>query len=227
MSFFECEFPRMLSYRAVGGPGFSTVVNEGFSGYEQRNRNWSQSRAKWVVSLQTPTAFAGQRMQFIDLLESFFLNVGGKADAFRLFDHKDHWGVTQPLGTGNGSTRVFQVQKTYTTGTRSYVRPVKKLIGPPATDYQGKPLALQLSVFLNGVLDPGANYTVDCTTGLITFNAAPAAGVAVTASFQYHYPVRLDTDDMAIQVEESSFATTSADGPLVSWGSITLTEVRL
>jgi uncharacterized protein (TIGR02217 family) len=225
MSFFECEFPRKLSYRAIGGPGFSTIVNEGFSGYEQRNRNWSQSRGKWAVSLQTPTAFAGQRMQFIDLLESFFLNVGGKCDAFRLFDHKDHWGVGQPLGTGDGSTRVFQVQKTYTTGARSYVRPIKKLIGPPATDYQGNPLALQLTVYLNGVAT-GA-FTVDCTTGLITFNSAPGAGVNITASFQYHYPVRLDTDEMAIQVEESAFSTTSADGPMVSWGSVNLIEVRL
>jgi uncharacterized protein (TIGR02217 family) len=225
MSFFECEFPRTLSYHAVGGPRFSTIVNEGFSGYEQRNRNWSQSRGKWVVSLQTPTAFAGQRMQFIDLVESFFLNVGGKADAFRLFDHKDHWGVGEPQMTGNGSTRSFQLQKVYTTGNRSYARAIKKPIGPPATDYQGNALTVQLVVLLNGVSTSA--YSVDCTTGIVTLNSAPASGVAVTANFQYHYPVRLDTDEMQVQADESSFSKTSADGPLVSWNSISLVEVRI
>jgi uncharacterized protein (TIGR02217 family) len=37
-------------------------------------------------------------------------------------------------------------------------------------------------------------WNVDTTTGLVTFGTAPAAGAAITAGFQFHVPVRFDTD---------------------------------
>jgi uncharacterized protein (TIGR02217 family) len=53
MAFFETEFPRTVGYKATGGPTFNTTVNEGFSGFEQRNKNWSIARAKYTVDLLT------------------------------------------------------------------------------------------------------------------------------------------------------------------------------
>ena len=116
---FEVEFPRTISYHAVGGPVFSTQVNEGFSGQEQRNRNWAFSRGKWTVSLITPQSFAGNRQAFIDLVNGFFLNVGGKADAFRLKDHKDFIATNQALATVNANV---QLVKQYAVGGRTYTR---------------------------------------------------------------------------------------------------------
>jgi uncharacterized protein (TIGR02217 family) len=205
MAFFEVEFPTTISYQAVGGPAFSTNVNEAFSGAEQRNRNWAKVRGKWTVSLITPAGMA--RQNFIDLLESFFLVLGGKADGFRLKDHKDFQAVNQPLIAAPGGA---QLAKTYTIGNRSYVRAVTKPITSAIKDYKGNALADTVTFAGGGALDP--------TTGIIT-GGTPGA----LASFQFHHPVRFDTDEFAGTMEEANVA---GGEPILSWNAIALLEVR-
>ena len=86
MAFFECEFPQQVSFLALGGPSFFTTINEGFSGGEQRNRNWSITRGEWTIDLHA------KPQSYFDAAHAFFLNVGGQADAFRFKDHKDYPG---------------------------------------------------------------------------------------------------------------------------------------
>lgn len=209
MAFFEVEFPRTISYHAVGGPGFSTQVNEGFGGQEQRNRNWANSRGKWAVSLITPSSFAGNRQTFIDLLLGFFLNVGGKADGFRLKDHRDFNAVNQPLATVNGNV---QLVKQYVIGGRTYTRVITKPVTAAVSDYQGNALA-------NTVVLHGTNtaVTVDPTTGIVT---GRTAGTMV--DFQFHYPVRFDTDELPMMIEESNV---NAGAGIASLHSVQLVEV--
>jgi hypothetical protein len=38
MSFFECEFPRQIGFTSTGGSAWSTEVNSGFGGGEQRKQ---------------------------------------------------------------------------------------------------------------------------------------------------------------------------------------------
>lgn len=224
MNFFECEFPTTLSYRAIGGSRFFTTVNEGFSGYEQRNQNWASSRGKWTVSLQTPSAFAGDRQSFSDLLHAFFLNVAGRAGAFRLKDHKDFQATAQTLGTGLGAAgQVFQLVKAYSVGGETYVRKIVKPIAPPAVDYQNNALPNTVKVYFGGTLQT-SGWSVDCTTGLVTVSGVTPLGTVVTADCQFHFPVRFDTDDFQGQIEDSDI---SGAGPFVSWNSIGLVEVRL
>lgn len=225
MNFFECEFPTTLSYRAIGGSRFFTTVNEGFSGYEQRNQNWSQSRGKWTVSLQTPSSYAGDRQSFIDLLHAFFLVVAGKAGAFRLKDHKDFQATGQTLGTGLGAAgQVFQLVKAYTVAGQTYVRNIVKPIAPPAVDYENNTLSNTVNIYFNSVLQSSSDWSVDCTTGLVTIPGVTPLGTVVTADCQFHFPVRFDTDEFPGQIEESDI---SGAGPLFSLNSIPLVEVRL
>jgi uncharacterized protein (TIGR02217 family) len=208
VAFLEVQFPTTLSYRAVGGPGFNTTVNLGLSGQEQRNRNWSKSRGKWNVSLTTPASFAN-RQQFADLLNNFFMVVGGKADGFRLKDHKDFKAVAQPLIDVDGNT---MLGITRTIGGRSYVQPITKPITADVVDYQGN--ALSDTVVLSA---GGAAVAVDHTTGIVTGH-----GPGTLVDFQYHYPVRFDVDNLDMQVEESN----TRDGqPIVSINSIQLIEL--
>jgi uncharacterized protein (TIGR02217 family) len=53
---------------------------------------------------------------------------------------------------------------------------------------------------------PGDTFTVDTTTGMVTFLAGhiPASGAAVTAGFLFDVPVRFDTD--YLEVDLSAFA---------------------
>ncbi|HEX4381230.1 MAG TPA: DUF2460 domain-containing protein [Candidatus Acidoferrum sp.] len=222
MSFFECQFPTTIEYRAVGGPGFNTTVNDGQSGAEQRNRNWAFSRGKWTISMVTPQAgsgagqFSGSKQNFVDLLEAFFLNVGGRADAFRLKDHKDFQATGQTLAHISGNN--YQLQKTYTIGGRNYVRTITKPIWGTVNDWQGN--ALANTVVLKSSesrLTYGSGWTLDATTGIVT-----TSSTSLTADFQFHFPVRFDTDELPVQIHESDVA---GGNPIVSIDGVNLIEV--
>jgi uncharacterized protein (TIGR02217 family) len=43
-------------------------------------------------------------------------------------------------------------------------------------------------------------WSVDATTGMVTFDAAPADGAAVTAGFLFDTPVRFDTDTLSVNL---------------------------
>lgn len=222
--FFETEFPRGLGYHRLGAPaGFSTVVNQGFSGQEQRNRNWANSRGKWTISLMTPPSsqFSRSRQAFIDLLTSFFLNVGGKADAFRLFDATDHQLTGQQIGIGNGTQTSFQLIRTYVIGGRSYVRNITKPITSSVGNYQGGALPDTVVAYFNGVKQL-TGWAIDYTTGLFTFTPAVPNTVVVTADAQYDYPVRFDVDELPIQIEPSNVG---GGQPLISINAVPLVEV--
>lgn len=46
-----------------------------------------------------------------------------------------------------------------------------------------------------------SSWTVDTTTGLVTFAAAPGAGSAITAGFEFDVPVRFDTDVLDVTLD--------------------------
>jgi uncharacterized protein (TIGR02217 family) len=227
MAFFETEFPRGIGYKRLGSPsGFNTTVNTAFSGQESRNKNWSLSRGEWTVSLLTPppSQFSGTFQTYVDLLNAFFLAVSGRGDAFRLFDHVDNAFTGVTLGVGDGSNKVFQLQKTYSIGGRTYVRIVTKPIQSTVSDYQGNALPNTIKIYDNGTLKTlTTDYGVDRTTGIVTFVTAPAATHVVTADGQFHFPVRFDSDQLPVQVEDSDVR---GGNPIISINSMKLVEVR-
>lgn len=227
MSFFEVEFPRKLKYGMSGGAAFSTTVNSGLSGYEQRNRNWSKARGKWTVSAIARQNADTDVLTDFDLLRNFHLVVGGMADAFRLYEPTDHSlslaSGTGIIGTGNGSNKIFQLTKTYKVGGRSYVRNITKPITASVEDYLGNTLPNSVIVYLNAVAQM-SGYTLDYTTGIITFTAAPGMGVVVSADAQFHYPVRFNKDDFPSTVDESDVLGGNA---IVTCAAMELMEVRL
>lgn len=223
--FLEVEFPRGISFRSLGGPGFSTIVNAAFGGLEQRNQNWAGSRGKWTVSLMTQPAsqFPGGQQAFVDALYAFFLNAAGKANSFRLWDAKDHSLQNQVIGTGDGATTAFQLVKRYVVGANVYTRAVTKPVWSTALDWQGAPLPKSLSLAIAGVAQPESAWTLDATTGIVTFGAAPEDGEAVSViAGDFHYPVRFDTDELPVQVEESNVA---GGGIIVSIHGLQIVEV--
>jgi uncharacterized protein (TIGR02217 family) len=96
----------------------------------------------------------------------------------------------QLLGTGNGTQKVFTLQKTYTSGTYSYARPITK------------PVAGSVLVAVAGVALPASGYSVNALTGEITLTTAPANGASVTAGFRFDVPARFDMDAMATSLDQ-------------------------
>ena len=237
MAFIEAEFPRLFSLLAVGGPGYSTTVNNGFSGYEQRNQNWSQSRAEWDI------VFVGQPQSFYDTLQAFFHAVSGKANGFRLFWPADYQATGQFIGNGDGSTTAFQLQKTYTFAAapgNAVTRPIQKPIMNTIVDYQGNPLTNTVVVYVTraGVTHPlpalGLTVSVNATTGIITFNTPPnsaaenggggALADIITADFQFDWPVRLDTDSLQPKLVTPQF---NSQGILFTVDGLHVKEIRI
>ena len=103
----------------------------------------------------------------------------------------------QIIGTGDGATTAFQLVKRYTSGAQSWTRSI------------AKPVAGTVTIALNGTPQP-SGWSVGATTGLVTFSAAPGAGIAITAGFVFDVPVRFDTDvlDVTLDLERLGSITT-------------------
>lgn len=199
MAFNETQFPNDIAYGAVGGARYSTDVVETFSGWEQRNINWSESRGQWNVSHGVKT-----ESQLATLI-AFFRACRGKAIGFRFKDWSDYSAANQIIGTGDGVLTAFQLVKSYTAGSITVDRKITK------------PVSGTIQVYKNGVLQV-SGVSTDLTTGIVTFTVAPANGVVVTANFQFDVPARFDTDELGISLDTFQ---------LGSWNSIPIVEIRL
>lgn len=198
MGFVEVQFPTDISYGSSGGPEYATDVVASVSGYEQRNVNWEQARARYNVAHGVKTKAQ------LDALIAFFRARKGRAYGFRFKDWTDYQGTTETLGTGNGVLTQFQLVRNYTSGGSTEARVIKK------------PVSGTVQIYKNGTLQ-SSGVSVDTTTGVVTFTTAPAPGQVITASFQFDVPVRFDTDKLS--------ATLDAYG-IHSWLDIPLVEVR-
>ena len=193
MAFHEVRFPDDISRGARGGPERRTQVVELASGDEERNAAWADSRRRYDA------AYGIRRADDLAAVVAFFEARNGRLHGFRWKDWGDFKSglpstpvtpIDQMLGTGDGATTAFQLVKRYESGSQSWLRRIVK------------PVAGTVLVARGGV-EAVSGWSVNATTGVITFAAAPGAGVLVTAGFEFDVPVRFDTD--AIEVDLSAF----------------------
>ncbi len=241
--FDEVRFPTNIDFGLRGGPEFFTTIITTPGGQEQRNQNWEEQRMRFTAAhnLKDQTDYdviltffharkgraRGFRFKdwtdFCSDMPGYRTNISESAHEDELPAQGDI--TPQPMGrvgdltsiTGDGATTTFQMMKTYTSGGSSQIRPVTKFV-------YGGVVARQPRIFVGAVLytegGGGTGYSIDTTDfdGIVTFNVAPAAGLAVTADFLYDVPVRFDTDRM--------------EGTIVhfnthSWTGIDVVEVRV
>lgn len=191
--FHEVRFPTTVSKGSSGGPRRRTDIVTLRSGYEERNATWADSRREYDAGLGL------RNINDLYTVIEFWEGRLGRLYGFRFKDWADYKScppltnvsaLDQLLGTGNGTRTKFQLQKAYTSGPVTYSRIITK------------PVAGTVSVNVNGAAVPPANYTLDTTTGIITFNTAPAAGHAVRAGFEFDVPVRFREDSLDINIEQ-------------------------
>jgi uncharacterized protein (TIGR02217 family) len=207
MAFHEVRFPDNISRGARGGPERRTQIVELASGAEERNASWANSRRRYDV------AYGIRRTDDLAAVVAFFEARNGRLHGFRFKDWADFKScppsqtpgpTDQPIGTGNGAATLFQLTKHYISGAQFWTRTITK------------PVAGTVTIALNGT-PQASGWSVSTTTGLITFTTAPAAGVAITAGFEFDVPVRFDTDvlDVTLDLERLGSIT-----------SIPLVEIR-
>jgi uncharacterized protein (TIGR02217 family) len=199
MTFHEIQFPNDIAYGSSGGPEYLTDVIVLYSGHEQRNLNWEAARARYNVAHGVKT-----QAQLATLI-AFFRARKGKAYGFRFKDWTDYQATGQPVGTGDGTTAVFQLSKTYESGPAGETRVIQK------------PVAGTVTIYVNAAAQTGG-VSVDATTGQVTFTAPPASGAAITADFEFDVPVRFDTDRLSASLDHYES---------YSWADVPLVEIRL
>ena len=189
MAFDDIRFPVAISRGSSGGPERRTEIVTTASGREERNSRWADSRRRFNAG------FGVKSITDINEVVAFFEERRGRLHAFRWKDQTDFKSCNassvvtptdQALGVGNGVTTGFQLVKSYGTGLRNYTRPITK------------PVAGTVVAAINGA--PTSAFTVNTTTGIITFSTAPAVGQTITAGFSFDVPVRFDTDQLSINL---------------------------
>jgi uncharacterized protein (TIGR02217 family) len=210
MAFHEVRFPANISWGSTGGPGFMTAIIESQdAGHEQRIQRWSAAgKRTWNAK------YGIKSPDDISAVLTFDMARRGAAHGFRWKDWSDfttatnHRGaasnIDTVLGIGDGVTTTFQIQKIYQDS------------GGTATRNIRKPVAGTTAVALDGVAQ-ASGWTVDTTTGVITFTVAPSIGVVVSAGCQFDVPARFGQAlDQRLDINIDAFdAENISDIPIV------------
>jgi uncharacterized protein (TIGR02217 family) len=185
-AFHEVRLPARLAFGSTGGVERKTEVVTLASGYERRASPWAHGRRRYLIG-------AGVRsLDDAAALVAFFEARRGRLYGFRFKDFADFKSCApsaavaatdQAIGVGDGVATAFQLTKAY---------------GDVAREVR-KPVAGTVVAAVDGV--PTLAFTVDTTTGVITFAAPPANGAEVTAGFEFDTPVRFDTDRIDVTLE--------------------------
>lgn len=207
-AFDDVLFPIALGREASVSPAFSTQVVESVSGHERRSSDWADARLSF-------DAGPGVRSESdMARLIDFFRARRGAARGFRFTDpYDDRSGdpgaapspIDQRLGIGDGVTAEFLLMRRYGEGEGEDAQ-ARRIT---------RPVAGSIRVAADGVeMTSGWSHA---GLGVIAFDAAPAAGVALTAGYRFDVPVRFAED--RLEINRATFAAGEAP-------SVPLVEIR-
>jgi uncharacterized protein (TIGR02217 family) len=190
--FHEVLLPLPFALGASGGPERRVDIVALGSGGEVRNTPWAHGRRRYDIGGAVRT------LDELHELIAFFEARRGKLHGFRFRDPFDFKScapsatpspLDQVLGAGDGVLTTMQLVKTYGAGAGAYVRPIPK------------PVAGSVRVAVGGVELNAAAFDVDAATGIVSFDAPPASGAAITAGFLFDTPVRFDIDRLDLSLD--------------------------
>lgn len=198
MAFVEVRLPDWAENISGGGPEFVTFRTTVRSGAESAVGVWNYPKHTWTLDARAIT-----EDQFEYLL-SFFINRAGSLHGFRFKDPRDYLigrtyniltGVTTeaPVSTSQITGETFQILRPYSYGGATVNVPVYKINGDVLTDTAADQTDSTVRVYqADGTTEVTSGWTVNLTTGLITFSVAP--GYVPKVSCEFDFPVRFDID---------------------------------
>lgn len=202
--FDEVVFPEVIARGSTSVPRWRTEVVIRRNASEKRNAVWSQPLSRFNARNGIET------MDQLGQIITFFHARNGRGRGFLYKDWSDYttgqFNTGSPtfadcnIGTGNGSTVAFQMKKFYVSG-------------PVSQSYNiYKPKLNTVLVGLAGIQQL-TGWTVNYTTGILTFTVAPGIGVAITIGCEFYKPVRFDVDELVVNL--TNFKAGSVDCPMV------------
>ena len=208
MAFHEVRLPDLIGRGLVSGPSRRVQIKSVGSGNEGRAVTWADSRRQYDLS------YGVRRADDLAAIVGFFEARNGPLYGFRLKDWADYrsgppgtvpTATDQVIGTGDGASDEFQLVKAYGPAAIGYTRTIDK------------PVSDTVVIALDGV-EQASGWTVDVTTGLVTFDTAPAEDVEITAGFEFDVPVRFAQDELDLELDIERLGSIPA---------IPLVEIRL
>lgn len=186
-TFHDVRFPLPLAFGASGGPQIHTEIITLANGREQRNATRASSRRRYDAGVGVKS------LQDIQTLIAFFEARRGQLHGFRFYDPMDHASADtisatdQTIGIGDGTTQSFQLVKSYGDMSGEWQRPISK------------PVAGSVLMAVDGNVTSA--FSVDVSTGIVSFTSAPAPGAVLAAGYAFDVAVRFDTDQLSTSLE--------------------------
>lgn len=199
--FDEIQFPPTLSYGFTATIDFNNTLIEKDKGYETRVARHYSPRHVYNSSRQIAV------ISEVAAISAFYVARQGPVRGFRFKDWTDYTsnaadGISAPtandqLMLATGNPNVFQLCKNYTSGSVTKIRYIfKPVTGTVLTAVSGVPVT--------------TGFTVDTTTGLVTYTVTP--GATPTAGFQFDVPVQFGKEiDAALFLVPGGFNTTAIE----------------
>jgi uncharacterized protein (TIGR02217 family) len=157
-------------------PKWSTEVVRTASGRERRTAYWPSPL--WQFELQYEVIRHRPGADELAALWEIFNVLQGQYGAFLFVDPTDCQASAAAFGTGDGSTKTFQLQRQL----GSFTEPVYAVFDPTVLEAGS----------------PAGAYTLE-PNGQIVFAAAPASGVALTWSGYFYFGCRFLQDDLSAE----------------------------
>jgi uncharacterized protein (TIGR02217 family) len=178
-------FPALpgLAWSVTKAPIFQTRIQRAASGRELRALDYPFPL--WQFTLVFAFLRDNPNAGFDELrtLMGFYLSCQGAFGSFLFQDPSDYQVTGQYIAEGDSSTSVFQLQRTMGTSLPSggFAEPT---VAPNTVD----------AIYFDGITQDAAGYSVDPSTGLVTFATPPGTGLVITADFSYWFRCRFVDD---------------------------------
>lgn len=189
MSFIEERLLDELAFGFSGGPTWNTLVKTLRNRHERRNVQSSRPQHRFSGS------FDRRESEVVEILLNTYNATYGAAYGFRFKNHLDYQVEDEPLPDGTGILQTVQLVRTYTFGGQATSVPIRKPNDDVVITEDGVPISS----------------SVDTSTGIAVFTAAPGAQIAWSGTFDL--PVRFETDEFSATME--TWNATSVDIQLI------------
>jgi uncharacterized protein (TIGR02217 family) len=183
-------FPALpgLAWSVTKSPTFQTRIQRAVSGRELRALDYPYPLWQFTLIFDLLRDNPAAGYDELRTLMGFFMLCQGAFGTFLFRDPTDDRVTGQQIGVGDASTTVFQLQRAMGTTL-------------PGGGFQEPIVAPNIvsAVYLDGITQSPASYSVDPNTGLITFETAPGGGLIITTDFSYYFRCRFVDDSYAFE----------------------------
>jgi uncharacterized protein (TIGR02217 family) len=183
-------FPSLpgLAWSVTKTPTFQTRIQRAVSGRELRALDYPYPLWQFTLVFDLLRDNPAAGYDELRTLMGFFMLCQGAYGTFLFEDPSDYWVTGQQIGIGDASTTVFQLQRAMgaTLPGGGFLEPI---VAPNVVS----------AVYLDGITQTPGTYSVNPSTGLVTFDTPPGSGLIINVDCSYFFRCRFTDDSYAFE----------------------------